>query len=511
LDRGWKALEKRTESAAGTAGFRQFEKDPAEGWPPLVAGLLAHAAQNYLGFHVPGHKQGRGAWPAWRDLLGEEVFRLDLTELPGLDNLQAPEGIIRSAAAAAAAVFGSQETFFLVNGTTAGILAMLLATCGPRDQVLVPRVCHQAVIHGLILSGASPFYLPVHAHPTWGLPGVLKTEDLLPALSSPAPPARALVLIHPNYYGLAGALEAQIQSARAKGLVTLVDEAHGAHFCAGAPYPVPALRAGADLVAQGAHKVLGAFTQAAFLHHRGTIPDPGKLRQALRLLQSSSPSYLLLASLDVARCQFFREKKEWEEVASWGLELRRKISRIPGFFAPGEEVKEVPGVAAFDPARLIVNVKGLGITGFAAAAWLRRERRILVELADFQNIVFVLGPADFKFEGDLLEGLTALAAACSCGGKTQAAGCPEPPLSPLPRQFMTPRAAFFAPQRELPLAAAQGKIAAEVVAPYPPGVPILCPGEEINAEALAYLAAWSEAGGVWPGREKGTIKIVAGS
>jgi arginine/lysine/ornithine decarboxylase len=388
---------------------------------------------------------------------------------------------------------------------------MLLATCGPGDRVLVPRACHQAVIHGLILTGASPVYLPVRAHPAWGLPGALETEELERALDSEAAGGRAAVFLHPNYYGLTGALEIQIQKVQARGFLALVDEAHGTHFCAGTSYPVPALRAGADLVAQGAHKVLGAFTQAAFLHHRGTLPDPGKLQQALRIVQSSSPSYLLLASLDVARHQFCREKEKWEEVASLGMELRYRVSQIPGLFAPGEELKEVPGVVSFDPARLIVNVRGLGITGFGAAAWLRRERRIQVELADFQNILFILSPADSGLVPDLLAGLGALARAVDFGREWQASTYPEPPDLPLPRQLMTPREAFFAPQREAPLAAARGKVAAEVVAPYPPGVPLICPGEEINPEALAYLAAWQEAGGVWPGRKKGTVKIVAGS
>lgn len=498
-----------TERVPGRTG--SYEGGPAEDWPPLVAGLLAHVAKNYTGFHVPGHKQGRGAWPAWRSLLGEEVFRLDLTELPGLDNLQAPEGIIQAAAAEAAAAFGARETYFLVNGTTAGILAMLLAACRPGDRVLVPRNSHQAVIHGLILSGASPVYLPVETDRAWGLPGALKTEDLDRALDLHGTGARAAFFLHPNYYGLTGALEPQIQRVKERGLLALVDEAHGAHFHAGPPYPVPALRAGADLVAQGAHKVLGAFTQGAFLHHRGTLPDPGMLRQALRILQSSSPSYLLLASLDVARHQFFREKERWEGIACLGMELRRRISQVPGLFAPGEELKEAPGVVSFDPARLIVNVKGLGITGFAAAAWLRRERRILVELADFQNLLFLLSPADAGLAPELLAALEALARAHGFGREGRTRGCPEPPELPLPRQVMTPRAAFFAPRREVPLAAATGKVAAEVVAPYPPGTPVLCPGEEIGPEVLAYLKAWQEAGGVWPGRKEGTIKIVAGS
>lgn len=480
-------------------------------WPPLTAGLLAHRARKYVGFHVPGHKQGRGAWPAWHALLGEAVFALDLTELPDLDNLQDPSGIIKEAADAAAAYFGAEETFFLVNGTTAGVLAMFLAVCRPGDYVLVPRACHQSVVHGMILSGANPVYLPVRFHREWGLPGALQTRDLDTALNSFASPPRALLLFHPNYYGLAGELKAQVQLAHARQVVVLVDEAHGAHFCTSSRFPVPSLRVGTDLVAQGVHKVLGAFTQAALLHCRGDLVDREMLRQALRIIQTSSPSYLLLASLDVARYQCSQEEKKWEEAALLGMDLRRKVSQIPGLFAPGEELKEVPGVVSFDPTRLLVNVKGLGISGFTAAAWLRRERRILVEMADFYHILFILGPGDLDFAASLRDALAALAEAFgpSCG--TPKVHFPKIRDLPLPRQVITPRDAFSAPRREIPLTSAEGKIAAEVVAPYPPGIPVICPGEEISAEALAYLVAWERAGGAWPGQKKGKIQVVAES
>ncbi len=477
-------------------------------WPPLVAGLLAHCAQGYLGFHTPGHKQGRSAWSEWRNLLGQQVFSLDLTELPGLDNLQDPQGIIREAAEAAAAYFGAATSFFLVNGTTAGILAMLLATSAPGDHVLVPRFCHQAVIHGLILSGACPFYLRVRFHPEWGLPGAVENDVLEKALLEAEVLPRVLFLIHPNYYGLVGDLRGQIELAHKQGIVVLVDEAHGAHFCTSSHFPVPALRAGADLVAQGAHKVLGAFTQAAFLHCSRRFTDLGRLRQALRMVQTSSPSYLLLASLDVARYQCSQEREEWEKLAEFGWQLRQKISQIPGLRAPGEELREVPGVVSFDPARLIINVSELGISGFEAASWLQNEHRILVEMADFQNILLILTPPDLHHQERILAACRDLAANLKGLGKRE-----NPLLAlesiPLAPQVLTPRQAFFAPREEVAVAQAVGRIAAEAVVLYPPGVPVIFPGEEITREALEYLTAWERAGGTWPGQERGTIQVVA--
>jgi len=544
------------------------------GWPPLAAGLVSHAGEGYLGWHMPGHHQGRAAWSPWRDLLGEAVFALDLTELPGLDNLQDPQGIIKQAANEAAAFFGAAETHFLVNGASAGILAVLLALCreggamsSGHGAVLVPRNCHQSVVHGLVLSGATPVYLPVRFHPGLGLPGLLRTEDLRAVLDSFSGRC-LLVLPHPNYYGLAGDLAEQIALAHRHGLTVLVDEAHGAHFRASPLFPAPALTAEADFTVMGAHKTLGAFTQAAWLHCRERGEAALRVGQALRLVQTTSPSYLLMASLDVARHQLQQSGERWEEIARLGTRLREEISRIPGLRAPGEELLDVPGVCAYDPARLVVNVSGLGITGFTAGGWLARERRLLVEMADLDNLVFILGPGDEGPAADaLLNGLRDMAAAwidaggefesgksnsggkrgehggsggyCGsagvdagerstgdggyggfCGQDVAVSGRRQLELSaiipklyelPIPRQALTPRQAFFAPRCQAPLHDAAGKIAAETITPYPPGVPLICPGEEIDKPVLECLKAWRQAGGTWLGQAGGAIYVVDGS
>lgn len=478
-------------------------------WPPLVTGLLEHARADHLDFHMPGHKQGRGALPQWRDLLGEAIFSLDLTELPGLDNLQDPHGIIGQAAAAAASYFGADETYLSVNGTTAALLAVLLATCRPGDQVLLPRNCHQALINGLILNGASPYYLPVHSDQVWGLPGMLRTSDLEAALAQRNVHGHILVLLNPNYYGLAGNLQEQVALAHRLGRTVLVDEAHGAHFQSSSSYPTPALCCGADYVAQGAHKVLGAFTQAAYLHRLGHQEQSDKLREAFCLIQTSSPSYLLLASLDIARRQCQQEAPGWAAIAQSSLVLRQRINRIEGLRAPGQELLEVPGVVAFDPARLIVNVAELGINGFEAASWLQDQRGVLVEMADFQNLVFILGPSDIGLLGQLYDALEALSTSCS-GAGSRRRSYPDPLDLPLPKQKLSPRVAFFSNQETVKLEASRGRIAAQIVAPYPPGVPVLCPGEEISGEAVDLLKEWTSAGGTWPGGNCGTIKVVAG-
>ena len=477
---------------------------------PLLAGLLKNVAEEYLSCHTPGHKQGQAALAEWRQLLGDQVFQMDLTELPGLDNLQDPQGIIKKAQESAADYFGAKETFFLVNGTTAGILAVLLAKSRPGSKVVLPRTSHQAVIHGIILSGAQPVYLPVRSHMGLGLPGHITAKDLETCLAALDQDA-LVVLLHPNYYGLAGELRQQVLAANHHNYAVLVDEAHGAHFGTSTRFPLPALQAGADFAAQGAHKVLGSFTQSAFLHCQRKNDLEG-IRAALRIVQSSSPSYLLMASLDVARCQCQLEEEGWEAAAQFGEKLRLEISRISGILAPGEELLEVPGVVEYDPTRIVINVRELGITGFEAAEWLRRERKVLVEMADFQNLVLILGPvSDEKAAEVLLEGLGSMAADCTTRSSAGRRFLPDPLQLDIPQQVITPREAFFAPHSLVPWESALGKTAAEVVAPYPPGVPVICPGERIQEEVLEFLQKWDAAGGIWPGKSRGLIKIVAGS
>ena len=330
---------------------------------------------------------------------------------------------------------------------------------------------------------------------------------------------KLLVLPHPNYYGLAGNMAEQVRLAHQHGLAVLADEAHGAHFCASPLFPAPALNAGADFTVMGAHKTLGAFTQAAWLHCRDGGEAALKVKRALRLVQTTSPSYLLLASLDVARHQLQQSGERWEETIRLGMRLREEISKIPGLSAPGEELLQAPGVCACDLSRLVVNVSGLGITGFAAAEWLAGERHLLVEMADPNNLVFILGPGDEGPAAEFLrEGLREMAGIFNSSKRIGGGEFGE--LSgmikdlydfPIPSQALTPRQAFFAPSRVLPLEAAAGMVAAGAITPYPPGVPLICPGEVIDKTVLDCLEAWRSAGGTWAGMTGQTVAVVEGS
>ena len=484
-------------------------------FPPIVKGLLEYADKNHYGWHIPGHHFGRSAWKPWHDLLGQAIFDIDgAAELPGLDNLYDPKGIILEAERAAAEYFNVDEVRFLVNGSTIGNLAVILGCCKEGDKVFVPRNCHQSVMQGLVLSGARPVYLPVHWDSGLGLVGALQTEDLEKALSSESRGEGLVILLHPSWHGITGELQTQVETAHGYGMKVLVDEAHGPHFRAGSQFPITGIKAGADYSVSSAHKTLGAFGQASWLHFRDSHdPSVEAIKEALKLVETSSPSYILLASLDVARYQLQVNHKVWRDAALMGEELRTKINRIPGLWAPGKEFLEAKGVCGYDPTRLSVNVSGLGITGFEAKQWLFEKANTVLDVGDLQYLIYILDPkVTEKEEREILRGLESLSAAYSNTMRLKKVDkdCDLGLEFPIPKQEMTPRQAFFSKRRRVPLDESVGKIAGEPITPYPPGIPLVCPGEIIGMEVIESLSAWQAAGGIWPGQEDNTIAVIDG-
>jgi arginine decarboxylase len=269
---------------------------------PILAILKASGARDHAPFYAPGHKRGRGASPQLQNLLGLQALRVDLPELPELDNLFAPEGVIQEAQTLAAEAFGAEQTYFLANGSTCGIEAAILATCGPGDKIIVPRNAHRSVIAGLVLAGAMPVFVEPQYAPELGLVLGISADAIASALHR-HPDTRAVLVVSPTYHGICSDIAAIAHLAHAHHLPLLVDEAHGAHFGFHPHLPSTALGQGADLVVQSTHKLLGALTQASMLHTQGHRINRSRLQAALQLTQSTSPSYLLLASLDAARHQ----------------------------------------------------------------------------------------------------------------------------------------------------------------------------------------------------------------
>lgn len=452
--------------------------------------LKAYTEQRLVSWHTPGHKGGRNTGWDFYNRLGQFVFQADLTELPGLDNLHRPQGVIKEAQEEAASFFGAGQTFFLVNGASAGIMAVFLAICRPGDTVLMPRYAHRSAFAGLILSGARPVYLEAAWLSELDLVLGIEPAKVEKALEA-YPDAKLLLVVHPTYEGLVPPTRRLIDLAHEKDLQVLVDAAHGSHFGLDPRLPPSPLALGADYVVHGTHKTLGAFTQAAMLHLKPGL-DGREVGQALQILQTTSPSYLLLASLDAARQQVELWGRElWARAVVRALELREKLQKAG---VPCLEAAEVRGeaTAGLDVTRLVIPTAPLGLTGPEVLTALR-ERGHEMEMAALKYIVGILTPAEEEAEiSGLIEALRQIRQASQPSGRRPrriSTTCRPAELgSILPRVALTPQEAFQARHRRLPLKEAAGKIAAELVAPCPPGVALVVPGEVLAPEVVELLA-----------------------
>jgi len=434
---------------------------------PLFEAVRQYASSVRAAMHIPGHKLGQAAPAEWRAFLGPGALSIDLTEAPGLDDLHAPEGVIAEAQALAAEAFGAERSFFLVGGTTAGLHALILAACRPGDTVAVPRHAHRSVLGALILSGAQPLWVRAAFHEELDIAVAPDSRSLEEALAT----AAAAVLVHPTYYGIACRLEEAIAQIHRRGLPVLVDEAHGSHFAFHPALPPSALSRGADGVVQSIHKTGGSLTQSSICHlGRGSRLEEQRLRAMLRLVQSTSPSYLLMSSLDVARRELaLHGRDNWDRSLDLAHRTRQKLASLRG----------ISLAEASDPTKILINVTRRGLTGFQASEQLW-SHGVAVESTGLGYVLAVLTPGDTE---ETAETLVAAVAALRDGPGAP----PRPPEPPWPETVLSPRDAYLGVQESVPLAQSVGRIAAELVAPYPPGIPVVAPGERLTAEVVAYL------------------------
>jgi len=450
---------------------------------PLLDALRNSGNRPHAPFYVPGHKQGNGISSRLSDLLGDAVFRYDLPELPEFGNVLPPEGIMKTAQDLAAEAFGADQTWFLANGSTSGVMAGILAACGDGDKIILPRNVHACAIAGLIFSGAVPIFIHPVYDANFDLPCTITPQSLQQAISQ-HPDAKAVLIASPTYQGVCADVEAFAKLAHAYQMPLLVDAAHGAHFGFHPQFPVSPLSLGADLVVQSLHKTLGALTQASLLHLQGKRINSTRIEFALQCLQSTSPSHLLLASLDAARQQVATEGKTLlGEALVLAEQAKAGIENIPelSLFAPAFPQL---GSQHLDPTRITIDVSGLGLTGFAADEILHEQKAVTAELPTAKTLTFVITFGNTRDDIDaLLRALREL--------KPQVTHNTTlfPKLSCLPPlgKCLSPRTAFFADKNVLPLTETVGKISAELVCPYPPGIPVLMPGEMITNQALDYL------------------------
>ena len=459
---------------------------------PLFDALVSVAESRKVSFHTPGHKSGKGISTRFRKFVGPKIFTIDLTTLDEVDCLQRPVGVIKEAQELAAEAYGADHSFFLINGTTVGNHVMILSTANPGDEILVARNAHKSILTGIILSGAIPrFFAPVYDKELGILLNVT-AEEVRSAMQR-SPSARILSLTTPNYYGVAADLRAIVSEAKRRGILVLVDEAHGPHLHFHPGLPLAALDAGVDVCVQSTHKILGGMTQSSMLHLNGGDVDHPRVVRLLHLLQSTSPSYILMASLDLARMQM---ATEGEKLLSKALDLakdaRERINRIPGLFCFGEA--DLPeGGFSLDFTKLTICVKRLGLTGFEASAILNAEFAIQVEMADLFNILVIVSIGDRK---DDLDRLVGALSDLSGRGVRRPSTLPAPPQFPPTglRFHLPPREAFFAESEHVSLAKAEGRISSDIVTIYPPGIPVLVPGEEVDASMVDYLLSLASYG-----------------
>ena len=481
---------------------------------PLLSQLQRSARSNTAPFHTPGHHKGNAIPEILKSWLGESVFQGDLPELPELDNLFAPEGIIHHAQDLAAVAWGADRTYFLTNGSTAGILAAILTVCNPGDAVVVPRNVHRSVISGLILSGARPvFVIPRYDDDVDIVHGVEISD--LKAILDANPAIKAILIVSPTYYGVCSDIGSIAQLAHDRDLPLIVDEAHGAHFGFHPALPKSALSYGADLVIQSTHKTLSAFTQASMLHQQGKRINLDRLSQSLALVQSSSPNYLLLASLDAARMQMATQGEQLLGLAIDRVnQVRSQLKSIPGLRLLNHESNHDTvskfSVFTIDPLRLTVNLKNLNLNGFLADEILHEEYGVTCELPSTQNLTFIFTHGTTDQDCDrLIEGFKQLAnrpptPKVENANLIQSIAIQVPlPTGDLGESFtpphLSPREAFFASTQTCPTHQAIGHLSADLICPYPPGIPLIIPGEIITQTALDSLTQLLNSGGTITG------------
>ncbi|QDT75777.1 aminotransferase class I/II-fold pyridoxal phosphate-dependent enzyme [Lacipirellula limnantheis] len=449
--------------------------------------LRSYIAGGTYPFHTPGHKGGRFAPPELVDLWGQGVFDYDLPAMTATDNLLHPTHCVQEAQELAAELFGAAATFYTGGGATTVIAAMILAAVPPGGTILLPRNVHRSVASALVLSGARPKFL---RHDVLPQSGALSVTGETVAAALAEGPVSAVLLTRPSYYGLARELDDVVAVCRQYNVPLLIDEAHGPHlnFLPAGSAPTSAMRSGASLAAQSCHKTLGSLVGTAQLHVGHDSPvSAEQVRDAFNLLQTTSPNYLQLVSMDVTR-RFMAQAGAalFAQAVADAEQLAAEINALPGLrvLDPADD----PRLAGHrrDPLRLAVNVAGAGWTGYDAELLLRQEYQIEDELSDWYNIVLVLGPSDdVAAKERLLAGLREVSAkprAAQASAIAEATHLLQPAVPPL---AMTPREAALGPKLAVPLAESIGRVCAESIMFYPPGIPLLMPGEEVTAEIVA--------------------------
>lgn len=473
---------------------------------PLFDALMEYVNRETIPFHVPGHKKGVGIDKEFKQFIGENPFKIDVTVFKLVDSLHHPTGPIKKAQQLAADAYGSDAAFFSIHGTSGAIQSMIMSVVNSGDKLIIPRNVHKSVTAGIILSGAIPVYMQPALDKRVGIAQGVTPETVEETLKKNTD-AKAVLIINPTYYGVATDIKKISDIVHSYNIPLIVDEAHGPHLGFNDNLPMSAIEAGADMCSQSTHKIIGALTQCSLLHVCSERIDINRVHQVLSLLQTTSPSYILMASLDCARRQI---ALHGEELLNKSIELsnylRYEINRIKGFYCFGEEILGNEGVTALDPTKITINCRELGITGYDLDMILSNKYHIQMELSDLYNVLAVGSFGDTKEAIDtLLHALREISSEYFVKENKKSDFLDIPNI---PKQIRIPRDAFNSPKKSLLLKNSIGMISGEFLMAYPPGIPILCPGEEITKEIVDYVQKLKDTGLYVQGTEDPEVEYI---
>ena len=449
---------------------------------PIYEALENFRHMRVVPFDVPGHKHGRGN-PELTAFLGEQCVGIDVNSMKPLDNLCHPVSVIRQAEELAADAFGAAHAFLMVGGTTSSVQSMVLSCCKRGDKIILPRNVHRSVINALVLCGAIPVYVNPDVDHRLGISLGMKRQQVRQAIEK-NPDAVAVLVNNPTYYGICSDLRAIVNMAHDAGMLCLADEAHGTHFYFGDNMPLSAMAAGADMAAVSMHKSGGSLTQSSLLLI-GPRMNAGHVRQIINLTQTTSGSYLLMSSLDISRRNLaLRGKQVFRKVVEMADYAREEINAVEGYYAFGKELVNSDSVFAFDPTKLSVHTRDIGLAGIEVYDILRDEYDIQIEFGDIGNILAYLSMGDREQELERL--VSALAEIRRRYQRDSSNLLRQEYIDP--EVVCSPQQAFYGEKRRIPLVESAGYVCSEFVMCYPPGIPILAPGERITRDILNYIS-----------------------
>ena len=467
---------------------------------PIYEALENLRKMRVVPFDVPGHKRGRGN-PELTQLFGEQCMNMDVNSMKPLDNLCHPVSVIKEAEELAAEAFHAAHAFLMVGGTTSSVQSMILSVAKRGEKIILPRNVHRSVIGAMVLCGAVPVYVNPQCSQRLGIPLGMSVEDVRRAIEE-NPDAKAVLVNNPTYYGVCSDIRSIVKLAHEHGMYCLSDEAHGTHFYFSDKLPVSAMEAGADMAAVSMHKSGGSLTQSSLLL-TGPGISPGHVRQIINLTQTTSGSYLLMSSLDISRRNLaLRGRETFEKVMELAEYARSEINEIPGFYAFSKELINGDSVFDFDVTKLSVHTLEVGLAGIEVYDLLRDEYDIQIEFGDFGNVLAYLSIGDRKRDVERL--VSALSEISRRFGKEKVDLLEQEYIPPL--VAVSPQDAFYAPKEALPLEHCVGRICSEFVMCYPPGIPLLAPGEQVTQAIVEHIVYAKEKGCTLTGPEDEEIR-----